>query len=82
MFFAPFLALKKSIFHLVLQTDPEKCNFFFSSMSDIQYTHRHTKPEAGPFKPRLLEALTERLKGFRLYNTNRFGSRPSLTFYL
>lgn len=81
MFFALFVALKKSIFHLVLQTDTEKCKIFF--FLHVRHTvHTQTHKKSGPFKPRLLEALTERLRGFRSYSTNRFGTRPSLTFYL
>lgn len=53
----------------------------FPSVS-VKHTHMHTKPQSGPLKPRFLAGLSERLRGFRLYKTDRFRLPPSFTFSL
>ena len=46
----------------------------------VSVKHTHTKPQSSLFKPLFLVGLSERLRGFRLYKTDRFRLTPSLTF--
>ncbi len=48
----------------------------------LSNTHTHTHTQSGLLKPLFLAGLSERLRGFRLYKTDRFRLTPSLAFPL